>query len=180
MPAADPDAETLLRNVLQLSVPLHGAIAHFDEPGATYRIAAEPGLAFFERDAGSTVSHVSSSPSPALVPIVDELTTRHLGLAGIPAGTGNSHLPALLLLCLYVADEASAHRLRLREIARKPATIEALDDEQGRHDPELDPHDAALRAWTPLAAEHAPDAGVHTAVLEMRFHMQRRPRYAPW
>ena len=178
--SSPPDADTLMRRVLELSVPLHRAIAHFDEPGASYAIAAAPGVGFFTRDAGNTVSHVSSSPSPELLPALEDLAERHLRMAGVAEGTGNSHVPALLLLCMFLADEDSAARLDLRDLARKPASIVALDEEEGRHDPELEPHDAALRAWTPLAAGHVPEAGVHTAVLEMVFHLQRKPRYAPW
>lgn len=174
------DAETLLQRVLRLSVPLHGAIAAFDERGASYRLAGAPGVALFRREAADTVTHVSGTPSPALAAVLDDLHARHLSLAGLEHGIDNSHVPALILLCLYLADDDSAERLGLRTLARRPASIEAIDEEAGRHDPELAPHDAAMRAWTPLEEHHVAAAGVHTAVLDMRFHVGRHERYAPW
>lgn len=177
----DPhDVEALLDRVLELSVPLHDSIALFDEPRATYRLVGAPGVALFERDAGTTISHVSSSPSPDLMPALDSLRQRHLHMAGRAEDVDNSHLPALLLLCMYLSDEGAQGRLALRAIARRPAEVAALDEEAGRHDPELEPNDAALRAWTPLAADHAPDSGVHPAILELRFPTHRTQRYVPW
>lgn len=180
-PPVDPhDAEALLGRILELSVPLHPAIAAFDEPGAVYRLAGPPGIAFFERDARDTISHVSGAPSPTLVLAIDELRERHLRAAGVAAGHDNSHLPALLLLCSYVADENSRERAGIDRVVRRPALAAALDEEAGRHDPQLEPFDAALRAWTPIAADHAPEAGVHPAILELRFPARRHQRYVPW
>ncbi len=176
----ETDPDVIISRVLEYSVPLHDAIRSFDEPAAAYRLEGAPGVALFERDAGTTISHVSSSPSPMLMPVLDELRKRHLERAGCNNDIDNSHLPALLLLCMYLVDPATSERFSLDRIARRPAEIVAIDEESGRHDPELEPHDAALRAWTPLIAEHAPDAGSHSAVLEMRFKAMRHERYVPW
>lgn len=181
LPPVDPtDVEALLRRVLELSVPLHPAIEPFDELDADYRIAGAPGVALFLRDEGSVISHVSGSPSPALLEPLEHLQARHCELAGCLAGTSNSHLPALLLLCLYLADPASEERLGLAGLASRPASILPLDEEEGRHDPALEPLDGALRAWTPLDALHVPGAGVHDAILEMRFQRMRYERHVPW
>lgn len=178
--SASHDVDALIERVLSLSVPLHGSIAHFDETGNTYQIAGPPGVALFERDNGNTISHVSSSPSPMLIPIVDDLRRRHLHAAGRDETIDNSHLPSLLLLCVYLADGEQDERLSLRQIARRPANIVAIDEEAGRHDPELERNDVAMRAWMPLAGEHDPDAGIHPAIVEMRFAARRHERYAPW
>ena len=170
-------AEALLDQTLALSVPLHDAIAAFDQEGMSYAIADAPGIALFERDAGDTISHWSSSPVPAVVDAVDSLRVRHQLAAGVD-GFDNSHLPALLLACLFVADETSVVRQRLGSRVNRPAAIEALDVEHGKHDPELEPHDAAVRVWTPLVC--ADDPEVHVAVLQMRFVSGRTARYAPW
>lgn len=176
----ESDPDTIIARVLEHSVPVHDAIRAFDEPGASYRLEGAPGIALFERDAGTTISHVSSSPSPLLMPVLDDLRARHLDRVGCAAGIDNSHLPALLLLCLYLVDPGTSERFSLDRIARRPAEIVAIDEESGRHDPELEPHDAALRAWTPLVAEHVDDSQTHAAVLEMRFRAMRHERYVPW
>lgn len=174
------NSEELLTRVIEVSVPLHRAIAAFDEAGTRYELADTPGVAMFIRDAPDRISHVSSAPSPGMVPALDDLRVRHLRAAGVTAGVDNSHLLALLLLCTYLVDRDSIERLGLQTVVRRPAQVVALDEEQGRHDPELNPGDVALRAWTPLSAGHDPDAGVHAAVLEMRFAVERYERYAPW
>jgi hypothetical protein len=176
----ETDIDRIIARVLEHSVPLHDSIRVFDEPGATYRLEGAPGIALFERDGTSTISHISSSPSPLLMPVLDDMRVQHLSKVGVGDDVDNSHLPALLLLCMYLVDGEASERLNLSAIARRPAEIVAMDEEAGKHDPELEPHDAALRAWTPLVADHAPDAGVHPAVLEMRFRSRRHERYAPW
>lgn len=178
--APTTDIEALLTAVLELSVPLHSAIEVFDEPGARYELAGPPGVAFFERDSGDVISHVSSSPTPAIMEVIDDLRVCHLAAAGVADGIDNSHLPALLLMCMFLVEPGSKGAQHLKDVADRPAAILALEEEDGKHDPELEPRDAALRAWTPLAAEHAPDAGVHPAILEMRFVADRYERYAPW
>ena len=177
--APQTDIDRLLDDVLALSVPLHEAIAAFDEPGGEYRLAGPPGVAFFERDAGNTVTHSSSSPSPALMPAIDDLRRRHLGGAGVADNVDNSHVMPLLLICMFLVDDVASERFHLRQFANKPTEIEALDQEAGEHDPELEPHDAALRVWVPLEAVHAPEYGVHPAILELKFRMQRKSRFAP-
>lgn len=178
-PAAQTDADQLLRNVLALSVPLHPSIEAFDELQSSYELAGPPGIAMFQRDDGDTIAHASSSPTPDLVPPLVDLKRRHLDAVGVPRDGDNSHLLSLLLLCMCLADPETARRHGLHEFARKPAEIVALTDEEGRHDPELERNDVALRAWTPLFAHHAPDAGMHPAILELRFRMQRSYRYVP-
>ncbi|MBC7644351.1 MAG: hypothetical protein H7123_04435 [Thermoleophilia bacterium] len=169
----------LLDEVLKLSVPLHASIADFDEPGARYELAGVPGVALFERDHADVISHVSSSPSPALMEAIDDLRRRHLAAANVAEGVDNSHLPSLLMMCMFLVEPGSKGARHLRDIAVRPAVIAALDEEAGKHDPDLEPHDAALRAWTPLLAGHAPEAGVHPAILELRFAANRYTRYVP-
>lgn len=177
----DPtDVEALLTRALELSVPLHEAIRPFDEPGTSYRLSGPPGVALFQRDAGDTIAHVSGTPSPLVMPALDDLRARHLRGAGVADGVDNSHLPSLLLLCIYLADPETSRRFELDRIVTRPAQVLALDEEEGRHDPELEPLDAALRAWTPLVAEHALDAGEHPAILELRFPANRYTRHVPW
>lgn len=181
--SSDPtssDIELLQRRVLELSVPLHAAIADFDEPDTCYDIAGPPGVALFERDAGNTITHDSGSPAPGLMPLLDDLRERHMQIVGNPANTDNSHLPSLLLLCIYLADHSTSDRLQLQKIATRPADIRPLDEEEGQHDPDLQPLDAALRAWTPLRAAHLPDAGIHPAILEFEFRSMRHQKYVPW
>lgn len=173
-------AEALAETILDLSTRLHDAIRNFDESEATYAIAGPPGLAFFRRDETDTVSHVSGSPSPELMPMLDDLHRRHLDRVGVAPEGDNSHVPPLVLLCMMLHDSAAAERLDLHSLARKPTEISALTEDEARHDPELRPHDAALRAWVPLASGHAPDAGVHPSIVEFRFHLDRTERYAPW
>lgn len=183
LPPIDPDDVTaLLTRVLELSVPLHEAIAPFDEPGARYELEGAPGVAFFRRDAGNTIGHVSGSPSPMLMPALDELRTRHLAAAGVDAGSDNSHLPALLLLCMYLADPRATQQLGLADTARtRAAHVRALDEEAGQHDPDLAPLDAALRAWVPLRAEHLPDlTDSWPAILELHFPSDRYTKHVPW
>jgi hypothetical protein len=184
LPPIDPtDIEALLQRVLELSVPLHEAIEPFDEPGARYELAGAPGVAFFQRDSGDTIGHVSGSPSPALMPPLDDLRRRHLDLVGAGADVDNSHLLPLLLLCSYLADPESSRRLGLDDIAtRRAAAVRALDEEEGQHDPDLQPRDAALRAWVPLRALHVPDAGDESwpAILELVFPNDRYERHVPW
>jgi len=182
LPPLDPtDPEALLTRTLALAVPLHAAIAAFDEPApAVYRMSGAPGVAFFRRDSGDTISHVSGSPSPTLMPALDELRERYMRAIGAPDGTDNSHLPPLLMLCMYLADTPMCERLGIAEVAHRPAQLEPLDEEEGQHDPELEPLDAALRAWIPLEADHVPDAGVNPAILEIRFPAQRYSRHVPW
>lgn len=184
LPPIDPtDIDALLRRVLELSVPLHEAIAAFDEPDASYELAGAPGVAFFQRDSGDVIGHVSGSPSPALMPPLDDLRARHLELVGTPATTDNSHLLPLLLLCSYLADPATRERLGLDEIAgRRAAEVRPLDEEDGKHDPDLQPLDAALRAWVPLRALHLPETegDVWPAILELVFPTDRYSKYVPW
>ena len=184
LPPIDPtDIDALLRRVLELSVPLHPAIAEFDEAGARYELAGPPGVAFFQRDRGDVIGHVSGSPSPMLMPPLDDLRRRHLDLVGAAADVDNSHLPPLLLLCCYLADPTSSERLGLDDIAsRRAARINVLDEEEGRHDPELEPLDAALRAWVPLRAAHLPETGdaAWPAILELVFPTDRYNKYVPW
>src|SRR5690606_37229921 len=121
--------EALLTRVLELSVPLHSAIAPFDEPGARYELAGAPGVAFFERDALDTISHVSGSPSPALAQVLEDLRGRYLQAIGAPDDMDNSHLPPLLLLCCYLADPVTRERISLDQIVARPAQIRAIDEE---------------------------------------------------
>lgn len=183
LPAIDPtDIDALLTRVLELSVPLHASIAAFDEPGARYVLEGVPGVAFFQRDAGDTIGHVSGSPSPMLMPPLDDLRRRHLAGAGVADDVDNSHLPALLLLCCYLADPATSERLGLNDIVRqRAAQVRPLDEEEGQHDPDLQPLDAALRAWVPLRAEHLPDVDdTWPAILELVFPSDRYSKYVPW
>jgi hypothetical protein len=182
LPEIDPtDIDALLTRVLELSVPLHPAIAVFDEPGASYAMEGQPGVAFFQRDAGDTIGHVSGSPSPLLMPVLDDLRERHLRAVGAAAGVDNSHLPPLLLLCMYLADGESSRRLGLDDVARQRAAhVLALDEETGQHDPELEPLDAALRAWVPLRADHLDGDETWPAILELRFPSDRYTKYVPW
>lgn len=180
MDSAPASPTDVLDRTAAMAVRLLPAIERYNEAGAAYDLAGPPGVALFERDGLDHVSHVSGAPSPDLAGSMAELHQRALQDAGMDGD--NSHLLALVLLCMYVADEDPHPSLsRLREFARRPTEIVAIDEEQARHDPPLEPHDAALRAWTPMrVAGHGPDEPVHTAVLEMRFRAQRRPRYAPW
>jgi hypothetical protein len=183
LPPIDPtDIDALLARVLQLSVPLHDAIAAFDEPGARYALEGMPGVAFFQRDSGDTISHVSGGPSQMLMPPLDDLRRHHLAAAGVSDDVDNSHLPALLLLCCYLADPESSRRLGLGDIARqRAAQVRPLDDEEGRHDPDLQPLDAALRAWVPLRAAHLPDVDESwPAIIELVFPSDRYSRHVPW
>jgi hypothetical protein len=184
LPPIDPtDVDALLRRVLELSVPLHESIAPFDEPGARYELAGAPGVAFFQRDSGDVIGHVSGSPSPALMPPLDDLRRRHLALAGAGDDVDNSHLLPLLLLCSYLADPETSARLGLDDIAdRRAARVQPLDEEGGQHDPDLQPLDAALRAWVPLRADHLPEAAgeVWPAILELVFPTDRYSKYVPW
>ena len=174
------DPEALLTRVLELSVPMHPAIAPFDEQGARYLLEGQPGVASFHRDAGDTIGHVSGSPSPLLMPILDDLRLRHMHAAGISTDYDNSHLPALLLLCCYIADGHVLDRLSFADIVRRPAEVRFLDSEEGTHDPDLEPLDAALRAWTPIRADHIYGSPPHPAILELRFAANRYSRHVPW
>ena len=183
LPPIDPsDIDALLTRVLELSVPLHAAIEAFDEPGARYAMQGQPGVAFFQRDAGDTIAHVSGSPSPLLMPPLDELRRRHLDAAGVDADVDNSHVPPLLLLCCYLADPGSSRRLGIDDVARqRAAMVLPLEEEDGQHDPELEPLDAALRAWVPLRADHLDDIDdTWPAILELRFPSDRYTKYVPW
>ncbi|MBC7459937.1 MAG: hypothetical protein H7287_01105 [Thermoleophilia bacterium] len=174
------DPEALLLRVLELSVPLHPAIAAFDEVGARYLLEGAPGVASFHRDAGDTIGHVSGSPSPLIMPILDDLRRRHMHAAGIAEGHDNSHLPALLLLCCYIADGQALKRVQFEDVVRRPAQVIFMDEESGTHDPDLEPLDAALRAWTPIRADHILGSPAHPAVLELRFAANRYSRHVPW
>ncbi len=183
LPPIDPtDPEALLTRVLELSVPLHETIAEFDEPGARYELEGMPGVAFFQRDNGDTISHMSGSPSPMLMPALDELRERHLRAVGVDAGVDNSHLPPLLLLCCYLADTEMSARIGINDIARRRAAeVRALDQEDGQHDPDLQPLDAALRAWVPLRAAHLEGVtDTWPAILELVFPTDRYVRHVPW
>jgi len=179
-PINSDDPEALLRRVLELSVPMHPAIAAFDEPGARYLLEGAPGVASFHRDAGDVISHVSGSPSPTIMPILDDLRRRHMHAAGIAEEYDNSQLPALLLLCIYIADEQALGRIEFRDVVRRPAQVVFLDEEAGTHDPDLQPLDAALRAWTPIRADHVPDQEAHPAIVELQFPANRYAKYVPW
>jgi hypothetical protein len=183
LPPIDPtDIDALLRRVLELSVPLHEAIAPFDEPGARYELQGAPGVAFFRRDAGDVIGHVSGSPSPALMPPLDDLRRRHLDAVGAAPDVDNSHLPPLLLLCSYLADPESSARLGLDDVAtRRAARIRPIDEEAGTHDPDLEPLDAALRAWVPMRAAHLDGVDdTWPAILEFVFPTDRYSRHVPW
>ncbi len=183
LPPIDPtDTDALLTRVLELSVPLHEAIEAFDEAGARYELEGMPGVAFFQRDAGDTIGHVSGGPSPMLMPVLDELRTRHLRAVGADEGVDNSHLPPLLLLCCYLADPESSRKLGLDDVARqRAARVRALEEEEGQHDPDLEPLDAALRAWVPLKAAHLEGVDeTWPAILELHFPVDRYVRHVPW
>jgi hypothetical protein len=183
LPPIDPtDIDALLRRVLELSVPLHDAIAPFDEPGARYELHGAPGVAFFRRDAGDVIGHVSGSPSPALMPPLDDLRRRHLDAVGAAPDVDNSHLLPLLLLCSYLADPESSARLGLDDVAtRRAAHIRPIDEEAGTHDPDLQPLDAALRAWVPMRAAHLEGVDdAWPAILEFVFPTDRYSRHVPW
>lgn len=171
---------TLIADALAVSTRLHEAIELLDEQEAQYELAGPPGLAVFQRDGTDVVRHRSGSPSPEIAPLLTDLMQAHRARLQFPAGADNSHIAPLVLLCLYLSDPSTRESHGLSLHARKPAAVIALDGEEARHDPPLEPHDSALRAWTPLRALHAPDAGIHTAALEFRFPMNRRERYAPW
>ena len=183
LPPIDPtDIDALLRRVLELSVPLHDAIAPFDEPGARYELQGAPGVAFCRRDAGDVIGHVSGSPSPALMPPLDDLRRRHLDAVGAAPDVDNSHLPPLLLLCSYLADPESSARLGLDDVAaRRAARIRPIDEEAGPHDPDLQPRDAALRAWVPMRAAHLDGVDdTWPAILEFVFPTDRYSKHVPW
>jgi hypothetical protein len=183
LPPIDPtDVDALLTRVLELSVPLHEAIAPFDEPGARYELEGQPGVAFFQRDAGDVIGHVSGSPSPMLMPPLDDLRRRHLRAVGVADDVDNSHVPPLLLLCCYLADPQTSRALGIDDVARqRAARITALEEEQGQHDPDLEPLDAALRAWVPLRAAHLEGVDdTWPAILEFVFPMNRYTRHVPW
>jgi hypothetical protein len=177
---ADTTADQVIELAVQKSARLHEAIAHFDEPSGRYALGGVPGVAYFERDHPDRITHESSSPSPAIGNMLDDLAARHMAAAGLAPGATNSHVHALVLLVLTMFDETARERFSLDQLGRRPAMIVALDEEDGKHDPELEVGDAALRAWVPLVAEHAPDAGAQPTVLEFRFFNQRKDRYAPW
>src|SRR5687768_8821133 len=82
----DPAVQSLVERVLAMSTRLHPAIARFDEPGARYEVSGPPGLAFFQRDDGDTITHVSGSPAPTVMPLLDELRARHARGAGMADG----------------------------------------------------------------------------------------------
>lgn len=183
LPEIDPtDIDALLARVLELSVPLHPAIAEFDEPGAKYALEGAPGVAFFQRDAGDVIGHVSGSPSPMLMPALDDLRRRHLAAANVADDVDNSHLPPLLLLCCYLADPETSRRLGLDDVVRqRAAQVLPLEEEEGQHDPELEPLDAALRAWVPLRADHLEGVDeTWPAILELTFPSNRYTRHVPW
>lgn len=183
LPPIDPtDVDALLTRVLELSVPLHDAIAAFDEPGARYELEGVPGVAFFQRDAGDVIGHVSGSPSPMLMPAIDDLRRRHMRAVGADDDVDNSHLPPLLLLCCYLADTEMSQRIGIDDIARRRAAeVRPLDEEDGQHDPDLQPLDAALRAWVPLRAAHLEDVeDTWPAILELVFPTDRYVRHVPW
>jgi hypothetical protein len=142
----------------------------------------QPGVAFFQRDSGDTIGHVSGSPSPMLMPALDDLRRRHLTAVGAADDVDNSHLPALLLICCYLADPESSRRLGLDDVVRQRAAhVLALDEEEGQHDPELEPLDAALRAWVPLQPMHLDGVDdTWPAILELRFPSDRYTKYVPW
>jgi hypothetical protein len=179
-PIDTSDPEALLLRVLELSVPMHPAIQPFDEAGARYLLEGAPGVASFQRDAGDTISHVSGSPSPLIMPILDDLRRRHMHAAGISQEYDNSHLPALLLLCMYIADGQALGRIEFQDVVHRPAQVVFLDEDDGTHDPDLEPLDAALRAWTPMRGDHVPDGEAHPAILELRFPANRYAKYVPW
>lgn len=183
LPPIDPtDVDALLTRVLELSVPLHEAIAPFDEPGARYELQGQPGVAFFQRDAGDVIAHVSGSPSPMLMPPLDDLRRKHLRAVGAADDVDNSHLPPLLLLCCYLADPQSSKALGIDDVARqRAARVVALEEEEGQHDPDLQPLDAALRAWVPLRAAHLDGVDdTWPAILELHFPVDRYVRHVPW
>jgi hypothetical protein len=171
--------QALLDATLDISVPLHEAIKRFDEEIASYQIAGPCGVGFFRRE-GDQISHESSSPAEELIPFIHDLRDQHLHRVRAGSGADNSHLIPLLLMCLFIVDPVTRERFSLSSYANRPAVIDAITEEDGKHDPPLEHGDGALRAWVPLEAAHAPGAGVHTAVLEMVFPAGRAPRYAPW
>lgn len=183
LPPIDPtDVDALLTRVLELSVPLHAAIEAFDEPGARYELEGVPGVAFFQRDAGDVIGHVSGSPSPMLMPPLDDLRRRHLRAVGADDDVDNSHLPPLLLLCCYLADPETSRTLGIDGVARqRGARVRPLEEEEGQHDPDLEPLDAALRAWVPLRAAHLEGVTeTWPAILELYFPADRYTRHVPW
>jgi len=179
-PINTDDPEALLHRVLELSVPMHPAIEAFDEPGAKYLLEGAPGVASFHRDTGDVISHVSGSPSPTIMPIIDDLRLRHMHAAGIAADVDNSQLPALLLLCCYIADGHALERIEFRDVVHRPAEVRFLTEDEGTHDPDLQPLDAALRAWTPIRADHVGDDEAYPAVVELLFTANRYAKYVPW
>jgi hypothetical protein len=85
-------------------------------------------------------------------------------------------------MCCYLADPESSRRLGLDDILRqRAARVRPLDEEEGQHDPDLQPLDAALRAWVPLRADHLD--GVEDswpAILELVFPSDRYSKHVPW
>ncbi len=167
----------LSSSILELSVPLHQEIEIFDVDGISWLVAGMPGAAFFTCDGAGTLKHVSGSPTPGLMEHVMLLQPEHMARAEKSPGTTNSHLPPLLLLCAYMLDDTLDDRFDLRRRAARPASVLVLDEEEAEHDPNLEPHDSAIRAWVPLTLED--DSEAHSAVMEFRFHAERHSRYVP-
>jgi hypothetical protein len=175
----EPAAQQVVDEVLAVSARLHDAIAHFDEASGHYALGGVPGVAYFERDHPDRITHESNAPSPMVAAQLDELAQRHLARVGAPEGAVNSHVHALLLLVLTMLNEDAQQRFRFDQHGKRPAQIVALDEEDGRHDPELEVGDAALRAWVPIASDLHPGAGAQPTILEFRFFNQRYQKYVP-
>lgn len=176
---AEQTADQVLDDVIATSARLHRSIAHFDETTGHYALGGVPGVAFFHRDHPERITHESSSPSPAVAGLLDDLVRRHLAQSNLPDATVNSHAHALLLLVLTMHTPDARDRFGLERLGRRDAQIIALDEEDGRHDPELEVGDSALRAWVPLQSEAHPEAGAQPTILEFRFRDRRYTHYAP-
>ena len=75
-----------------------------------------------------------------------------------------------------------SRRIGIDDIARQRAAhVRALEEEEGEHDPDLQPLDAALRAWVPLRAAHLEGVSeTWPAILELHFPTDRYTRHVPW
>ena len=166
---------------LELAGALYPSIAHLEDADrGTWQLADQPGVAWFVRSGDDVIGHRSLGLPAEVVPVVSHLAGELERILGGDLRS-NSHLPGLLIAAMLLADADVLERLGADQVVRRPARVHALDEDAGRHDPELEPHDAALRVWAPVSVD-GNGAAVPSwpTVLEVAFQSGRRPRYVPW
>lgn len=148
-------AEQLLAQTVALTVELHPAIAGLSLPGH-FPPAGMPAAAVFLQPPDGAPTHRSGPASEAVALLAADAAEEAQRQLGYGRRDGNPFLPALALAAFYLVEARRSGAFGLGRLTDGRVRALPLTAEESRHDPQLLPGTAAVRAWYPV--QGAPDA----------------------